>query len=186
MTNNSSYNQDIVLKVPSQEDINKKASGMMLTLFKNMVKANGDKPYSIDSDLELPYYELHSIGNLISVSGDFHLLLPSELKPMKVKNLGSLKFVGKDVDVCNSDIESLGDLEVVNQDLGIMNCPNITTLGKLKYIGGELWAGESSLKSFGDLEYVGGDVFLENTPISRMYSEQEIRKMVDIRGNIFL
>jgi hypothetical protein len=38
----------------------------------------------------------------------------------------------------------------------------------------------------GNLTSVGGYLYLENTPMSRKYSEQEIKQMVDIGAALYL
>jgi hypothetical protein len=60
----------------------------------------------------------------------------------------------------------LGNLETVGEDLDILNNPNIQSLGKLKYVGRNL--------------------DLTNTPISRKYTEEQIRQMVDVKGKIMM
>jgi hypothetical protein len=42
------------------------------------------------------------------------------------------------------------------------------------------------VKSLGNLESVGGDLYLYDTPLSEKYTEEEIRQMVDVGGEIHL
>ena len=62
----------------------------------------------------------------------------------------------------------------------------IKTLGNLTSVGGTLELEHSSIESFGNLTSIGDDLYLENTPISKKYSAQEIRNMVEVGGNIYL
>jgi hypothetical protein len=57
----------------------------------------------------------------------------------------------------------------------------------LERVGGWLdLRGCKNLTSLGDLEYVGGDLYLRDTPITKKYSEEEIREMVEVKGDIYL
>ena len=59
--------------------------------------------------------------------------------------------------------------------------------GDPKYsIEGNLYLARTQIKSLGNLQSVGGDLDLNVTPISKKYSEQEIRDMVNVNGNIYL
>ena len=59
--------------------------------------------------------------------------------------------------------------------------------GNPKYsIMGDLELGGTSIESLGNLSSVGGDLDLRNTPISKKYSEKEIRNMVKVDENIYL
>ncbi len=62
----------------------------------------------------------------------------------------------------------------------------IESLGNLKYVGNYFDLRGSSIKDFGNLSYVGGGFDLADTPISVMYTEEEIRDMVLVEGNIYL
>ena len=44
---------------------------------------------------------------------------------------------------------------------------------------------ESKIKSLGDLEFVGGNLFLSNTPLSKKYTEKQIRKMVYVQRGVY-
>jgi hypothetical protein len=57
--------------------------------------------------------------------------------------------------------------------------------GNPKYsIEGDLYG--APIKSLGNLQSVDGYLNLSETPISKKYSEQEIRDMVNVNGNIYL
>jgi hypothetical protein len=42
------------------------------------------------------------------------------------------------------------------------------------------------IESFGNLESVGRDLDLRGTPLSKMYTEKQIREMLDVDGVIFM
>jgi hypothetical protein len=44
----------------------------------------------------------------------------------------------------------------------------------------------TSTESLGNLISVGGNLYLERTPISIKYSEEEIRGMINVKGDIYL
>jgi hypothetical protein len=81
-----------------------------------------------------------------------------------IKSLGNLTSVGGDVELRGTDIESLGNLTSV---------------------GGNLDLESTMIESFENLTYVGGYLDLENTPISKKYSEEEMRQMVNVGGIIY-
>ena len=93
--------------------------------------------------------------------------------------------IGGDLNLYKSPIKSLGNLTSVGGYLSLRNTP-IESLGNLKSVEGNLDLENTSIKSLGNLTSVGGGLNLENTPMSRKYSEQEIRHMVNIEGDIYL
>jgi hypothetical protein len=62
----------------------------------------------------------------------------------------------------------------------------IESLGNLKSVGEDLFLYGTPIKSLGNLQSVGGDLKLEGTPLSKMYTEKQIRKMVNVGGDIYL
>ena len=119
----------------------------------------GNPPYSIGGDLDLRKTPIESLGNLTSVGGNLNL----GYSP--IKSLGNLISVGGDLDLYNTPIESIGNLQSV---------------------GGFLDLQGTYIESLGNLQSVGGDLYLYETPISEKYSEEEIRQMVNVEGNIYL
>jgi hypothetical protein len=78
-----------------------------------------------------------------------------------ISDLGNLVGVEGDLNLRYSSIESLGDLQFVDGELGLTKCKNIKTLGKLKKVVGNLVLNHSSIQSLGKLEYVGGDLMIQ-------------------------
>ena len=92
-----------------------------------------------------------------------------------------------DLNLYNSYITSLGNLRSVNGYLNLYKCEKLNSLGNLQTVNGYLnLYGCNELTSLGNLQSVGGFLDLRNTPISEKYSEEEIRKMVDVKGDIFI
>ena len=73
----------------------------------------------------------------------------------------------------------------VRGDLGLHGT-QIKDLGNLEEVGGDLDLGMTKIKDLGNLQSVGGWLDLLGTPISKMYSEMEIRAMVNVHGDIYL
>jgi len=154
-------------------------------ILQKVLEARGNPPYSIDGDLDLSntsmeYSTVESLGNLTSVEGDLFLY------ETPIKSLGNLTSVGGDLYLHDTPIESLGNLISVGGDLDLQNT-SIKSLGNLISVGGylDLLLG-TPIESFGNLESVGGDLYLYDTPLSEKYSEEEIRQMVDVGGEIHL
>jgi hypothetical protein len=124
------------------------------------LEKKGNPLYSIEGNLNLSYDNLTSLGNLVSIGGNLHLRA--------------------------SDIKDLGNLTSVGGRLDLVRCFYLTSLGNLTSVGGKLDLRHTNIESLGNLTSVGIDLYLKNTPISDKYSEDEIRKMVDIGRYIYL
>jgi len=95
--------------------------------------------------------------------------------------------IGGDLDLREMDIESLGNLVRVEGNLDLQSCKNLVSLGDLEYVGDGLDLFDcKNLKSLGNLEYVGGFLSLGYTPLSKKYTKEEIRNMVEVVGVIYL
>ena len=91
-----------------------------------------------------------------------------------------------DLDFTGSKIKTLGNLVRVEGDLNLIDT-DIETLGKLEYVDGNLDLSScENLQSLGNLEYVGGGLDLSGTPLSEKYTKKQIRKMVEVDGEIFM
>jgi hypothetical protein len=135
------------------------AFGNEWDVLQKFMERRGNPPYMITDDLDLSYNEIEDLGNLTSVGGNMYL------GGSKIKTLGNLTSVGGDLFLGNSNIESLGNLTSV---------------------GGYLTLYVSNIKSLGNLTSVGGDLNLFSTPLSNKYSEDEIRSMVEVGGDVYL
>jgi len=62
----------------------------------------------------------------------------------------------------------------------------LENLGNLTSVGGDLTLTDSNIEDLGKLKYVGGDLDLRFTPVSKIYVEEEIRKMVDVKDKVYL
>ena len=89
------------------------------------------------------------------------------------------------LDLKYSEIESLGNLISVGGFLNLYKSI-IEDLGNLTSVGGSLTLHTSKIESLGNLTSVGGNLYLRDTPLSREYSEDEIRSMVEVEGKIYL
>lgn len=116
--------------------------------------------FSIEGDLDLTYSEIESLGNLVSVGGSLYL------------------------DGCWM-LYSLENLTSVGGDL-YLEGSGVGSLGNLTSVGGSLFLTGTNIESLGNLTSVGDDLFLGETPISKKYSEEEIRQMVKVGGKIYL
>jgi hypothetical protein len=120
------------------------------------------RKFRVRGNMDLMYICPETLGNLVSVDGNLIL--------WDCRNFSSL-----------------GSLERVGRSLDLSYCNNLTSLGSLERVGGWLdLRGCKNLTSLGDLEYVGGDLYLRDTPITKKYSEEEIREMVEVKGDIYL
>jgi len=136
------------------------------------------KFFNDDWDLLQKFLKLK--GNpLYSIGGDL------DLSETPIQSLGNLQSVGGYLNLYKNPIKSLGNLQSVGGSLYLENTP-IQSLGNLQSVGGSLNLGYIPIESLGNLKSVGGNLRLGNTPISEKYSEEEIRQMVNVDGGIYL
>lgn len=85
----------------------------------------------------------------------------------------------------NDKIETLGNIEEINGDLGFSDT-SMKDLGKLKRVEGSIWIAQSdngiftNLKSLQELEFVGGDLNIKNSNI------ESLGKLKHVGGNLNL
>jgi hypothetical protein len=93
--------------------------------------------------------------------------------------------IGGNLDLRDYNVKSLGNLISVGGDLNL-GAISIQSLGDLTSVGGDLFINYSKVESLGDLTSVGGDLIMYNTPLSKIYSEEQIRQMIKIGGKVNL
>jgi hypothetical protein len=109
-----------------------------------------------------------------------------DLRGTGVTSLGNLKSVGGNIlNFTDSKLASLGNLETVGGSLLIGDSP-LTSLGNLKSVGEDAALGNTKITSLGNLKSVGGDLMLFGTPIAEKFNEEQIRKMVNVKGEVKL
>jgi hypothetical protein len=124
------------------------------------LKGKGNPPYILKGSIDLmDYKEITTLGSLISVEGNVYLL--------------------------DSSIKTLENLTSVEGSLNLMYS-SIQSLGNLISVGGGLDLSETPIKSLGNLKSVGNSLYLKNTQISKIYTEKQIRDIVDVGGEIHL
>jgi hypothetical protein len=146
----------------------------------NFLEKMGNPPYIITDNLSLFLVETNqSLGNLTSVEGWV------DLEESGIKSLGNLTSVGGSFNWAYCNIKSLGNLTSVGGHLFLYRS-KLEDLGNLTSVGGDLGLTDSSIEDLGKLKYVGGDLDLRFTPVSKIYVEEEIRRMVDVKGKVYL
>ena len=148
--------EEKLLKIPSLKFFNNDWNVLQMFL-----ESQGNPRYSIGGDLNLRRTDIESLGNLVRVEGDLDLY------------------------ECKNTL-SLGNLEIVGGSLNLASCKNLQSLGDLRYVGGFLDLSSSDIVSLGNLEYVGGWLDLGRTPLSKKYTEEEIRDMMGFVGKVYL
>jgi hypothetical protein len=165
-----------ILHIPSLELFNNDWETLQ-----KFLERRGNPLFSIGGDLDLSYNDIESLGNLTSVGGGL------DLRRTNIKSLGKLTSVGGSLCLRDINIKSLGNLISVGGYLDLGLCENLTSLGNLTSVGGFIELEDcKNLTSLGNLTSVGGSLDLRYTPISKKYSKEEIKQMVDIGGDIYL
>jgi len=105
----------------------------------------------------------------------------------QILKIPSLKFFNNDWNILQKFLESQGNPRYsIGGNLSLSEA-KIETLGNLVRVEGNLdLYGNKSFQSLGNLEYVGGWLDLSHTPLSEKYTEDDIRKMVEVVGNVYL
>ena len=130
------------------------------SILQKFLESQGNPRYSIGGDLSLSYSDIESLGNLVRVEGKL------------------------DLESCQN-LESLENLEYVGGFLDL-RITKIETLGNLNYVGSWLSLSDSDIETLGNLNYVGGFLSLGYTPLSKKYTIEEIRNMVEVVGKVYL
>jgi hypothetical protein len=167
-----------IFRVPGLDFFHENRWGAWKILQK-VLEARGNPPYTIGGNLDLYETPIKSLGNLTSVGGELNL------RYTPIKSLGNLESVGVFLDLEGTPIKSLGNLQSVGGSLYLEYTP-IESLGNLTSVGSLLDLGNTPIESLGNLTSVGGDLRLFGTPLSEKYTEEEIRQMVDVKGDIYL
>ena len=98
----------------------------------------------------------------------------------------NLTKVGGDLILNRTEITSLNNLTKVEGDLYLFRTP-ITSLPDNLTVEGDLDLNNSKITTLPNNLTVKGDLILFDTPLSRKYSEDEIRVMVpNVKGDIYL
>jgi hypothetical protein len=144
------------------------------------LKGKGNPPYILKGSIDLmDDKDITTLGSLISVEGNVNLWNSS------IKSIGNLTSVTGSFNIGGTLITSLGNLKFVGRSLLAHGTP-IESIGNLTSVGGDLNLRETQIESLGNLNSVRYDLYLQNTPISKKYSEREIRNMVIVGGDIYL
>jgi hypothetical protein len=128
-------------------------------LLQTYLERKGNPKYSIEGDLDLRGALIKSLGNLTSVGGDL------DLSYSPIKSLGNLTSVGGGLNLRGTQIKSLGNLNSVGDYLNLAG---------------------TKIESLENLTSVGGYLGLSDTSLSKMYTEEEIRNMVEVTGKIYM
>ena len=113
------------------------------------------------------------------IDGDVFLNKP------KIPELKYLVRVGNYLEFSNTPIKSLPMLEYVGGSLFFVST-QIDSLPMLTEVGNNLALFKSKIESLPMLTEVGGYLDLRGTPLSKTTTEKELRKQINVGGEIFL
>ena len=157
--------------------------------FLNILKESDDNIFiprgsKEEKDKVLIRKEYDKVQEYIRNGSEGDLVLMSS--PIKVLPRNLTKVGGK-LNLFYSQIEKLPDNLIVNGRLDLEFCKNIESLPNGLKVEDTLDLRDTNITSLpSDLE-VGAGLVLFRTPIVRMYTEKQIRKMVPgVKGNIHL
>jgi hypothetical protein len=98
--------------------------------------------------------------------------------------------MGGDLNLANTPITSLPDNLNMGGDLNLYNT-KITSLPDNLSVGGNLYLENTKITSLPDNLNVGGGLYLGNTPLSKKYTKEQIKQMIEdkggyVKGNIYI
>jgi hypothetical protein len=109
-----------------------------------------------------------------------------EKEEQKVLRIPSFKFFDNDWDLLQKFLERNGNQPYsIGGDL-FLEGTSIESLGNLTSVGGYMDLSHTDIQSLGNLKSVGGNLFLRGTPLSKIYTKEQIRQMVNVGGEIFM
>jgi hypothetical protein len=131
-------------------------------LLQQFLKMKGNPKYIIVGDVDLSYRkDISDLGNLVGVEGYLDLYESS------IESLGELEFVKGDLSLFRcKNIKRLENLKKVEGAL-ILTSSSVKSLGNLQFVGGNLYLIDSSIVSLGELKFVGGNLQIQHTNISQ-------------------
>ena len=104
-----------------------------------------------------------------------------DLNGTPVKKLPDNLQVGRSLDLGNTPIKELPDNLKVGGYLFLTGTPIKELPDNLK-VGDYLYLANTLIKGLPDNLQVGGNLYLPNTPLSKEYSKEEIRSMIEEKG----
>jgi hypothetical protein len=131
----------------------------------------------VGKSLNISHSDIKDINNLIYVGGNFNF------DGTEIKSLNNLNTVGGYLG-CSRVLEDFGELTKIGSFLKA-NSSNIISLDKIESVDGYLDVSYTFIESFGNLKSVYGDLYIRDTELSDMYSEDEIRKNIYVKGKIY-
>ena len=106
---------------------------------------------------------------IVISESQYNRLIETEKKP-KILEFPSLEFFD------NDPFEAWTIIQKILQRKGN---PPYSIDGDLNFLG-------TPIESLGNLKFVGGYLDLQGTPLFKKYTEKQIRKMVNVVGDIYL
>ena len=142
-----------------------------------------------NADLETPEGKTETWNELLRLLNGKPFIFDDDLDLYEtdITSLGNLQSVNGYLDLryCYK-LTTLGNLKSVNGGLNLYRCTNLTSLGDLKSVGGDLILSYSKISSLGNLKFVGRNLTLSGSELALLYSEEEVQKMVHVEGEIIM
>jgi hypothetical protein len=113
-------------------------------------------------------------------------VLREQQEEEKLLKIPSLKFFNNDWNVLQMFLESQGNPRYSISGNLDLTLSDIESLGSLVRVEGDLDLSFSDIETLGNLNYVGGFLSLGYTPLSKKYTIEEIRNMVEVVGKVYL
>ena len=140
-------------------------------MYEHINKKKGDKydGYYIDGNINLDGSNVTELNHLVMVDGNF------DGGGSFLESLSKLRVVSGNLELNNSNINNLDSLVKVGGYLNLSNTP-IKDLPNLYWVETTLDVSDTNVIDIPNLDYVGKMFFTENSPIDKLYNDEEFRK----------
>jgi hypothetical protein len=123
---------------------------------------------------------------IVITESQYKKILREEEEQQKVLHIPSINFFDGDWDLLQKFLKSKGNPPYSIGDDLFLEGTSIQSLGNLTSVRGYLDLSHTDIQSLGNLKSVGGNLFLRGTPLSKIYTSEQIRQMVNVGGEIFM
>jgi hypothetical protein len=114
-------------------------------------------------------------------------ILREEQEEEKILKIPGIRYFNNDWNILQKFLESQDNPRYsIGGNLDLFRRDDIESLGNLVRVEGDLDLSFSDIETLGNLNYVGGFLSLGYTPLSKKYTIEEIRNMVEVVGKVYL
>jgi len=161
----------------------------MIQYFRNeLVKNNITDPKKISEFI----YNMVKIGEPIKQTEtpkEIKKIEEPQVKKEPISQIQKSTEIPSDIETYVGDlhVNDMGDFKNFKVIDGILSLNNVKTIESVEYVKKNLWVKGNKFEDFGSLKKVGGNVIISSTiPFIQNHTEDEIKNMIEIDGNLYI